>query len=210
MPYRDLVEWYLDTPELTFQLTLRNIWSFKRMTNHASASWKCVAPYSLTRVLKWTDQAFRCFAMWSLQSSSRPGGVHFKFRGFREPLSCHWTNWWCWNIFFFHSSHCYNFFSTCVAHTFFISFYLLLTWLFLSGDIIELYIYHQPGVKPSLTLCPFGVLGYVAGHSLTVSRTCVLISFFISISNMHLTLSFHTCIFLACYTWLPCFEHEEY
>ena len=37
----------------------------------------------------------------------------------------------------------------------------------LSGDIIELLIYHQPGVKPSLTLHPFGVLGYVAGHSLT-------------------------------------------
>ena len=37
----------------------------------------------------------------------------------------------------------------------------------LSGDIIELLIYHQPGVKPSLTLRPFGILGYVAGHSLT-------------------------------------------
>ena len=37
----------------------------------------------------------------------------------------------------------------------------------LSGDIIELLIYHQPGVKPSLTLHPFGILGYVAGHSLT-------------------------------------------
>ena len=36
-----------------------------------------------------------------------------------------------------------------------------------SGDVIELLIYHQPGVKPSLTLRPFGVLGYVAGHSLT-------------------------------------------
>ena len=38
----------------------------------------------------------------------------------------------------------------------------------LSGDVIELLIYHQPSVKPSLTLRPFGVLGYVAGHSLTV------------------------------------------
>ena len=38
----------------------------------------------------------------------------------------------------------------------------------LSGDVIELLIYHQPGVKPSLTLRPFGVLGYVAGHSLTL------------------------------------------
>ena len=38
----------------------------------------------------------------------------------------------------------------------------------MSGDIIELLIYHQPGVKPSLTLHPFGVLGYVAGHSLTM------------------------------------------
>jgi hypothetical protein len=40
----------------------------------------------------------------------------------------------------------------------------------LSGDVIELLIYHQPGtgVKPSLTLRPFGVLGYVAGHSLTI------------------------------------------
>ena len=37
----------------------------------------------------------------------------------------------------------------------------------MSGDIIELLIYHQPGVKPSLTLCPFGIPGYVAGHSLT-------------------------------------------
>ena len=37
----------------------------------------------------------------------------------------------------------------------------------LSGDVIELLIYHQPGVKPSLTLHLFGVLGYVAGHSLT-------------------------------------------
>ena len=37
----------------------------------------------------------------------------------------------------------------------------------MSGDVIELLIYHQPSVKPSLTLCPFGVLGYVAGHSLT-------------------------------------------
>ena len=37
----------------------------------------------------------------------------------------------------------------------------------LSGDVIELLIYHQPSVKPSLTLRPFGVLGYVAGHSLT-------------------------------------------
>jgi hypothetical protein len=36
-----------------------------------------------------------------------------------------------------------------------------------SEDVIELLIYHQPGVKPSLTLRPFGVLGYVAGHSLT-------------------------------------------
>ena len=35
------------------------------------------------------------------------------------------------------------------------------------GDVTELLIYHQPGVKPSLTLRPFGVLGYVAGHSLT-------------------------------------------
>ena len=35
------------------------------------------------------------------------------------------------------------------------------------GNVIELLIYHQPGVKPSLTLRPFGVLGYVAGHSLT-------------------------------------------
>jgi hypothetical protein len=38
----------------------------------------------------------------------------------------------------------------------------------MSGDVIELLIYHQPGVKPSLTLRPFGVLGYVAGHSLTL------------------------------------------
>ena len=37
----------------------------------------------------------------------------------------------------------------------------------MSGDVIELLIYHQPSVKPSLTLHPFGVLGYVAGHSLT-------------------------------------------
>ena len=37
----------------------------------------------------------------------------------------------------------------------------------LSGDVIELLIYHQPGVKPSLTLHPFSILGYVAGHSLT-------------------------------------------
>ena len=37
----------------------------------------------------------------------------------------------------------------------------------LSGDVIELLIYHQPSVKPSLTLRPFGILGYVAGHSLT-------------------------------------------
>ena len=37
----------------------------------------------------------------------------------------------------------------------------------MSEDVIELLIYHQPGVKPSLTLRPFGVLGYVAGHSLT-------------------------------------------
>ena len=35
------------------------------------------------------------------------------------------------------------------------------------GNVIELLIYHQPGVKPSLTLRPFGVPGYVAGHSLT-------------------------------------------
>ena len=41
--------------------------------------------------------------------------------------------------------------------------------MLLSGDVIELLIYHQPGVKPSLTLRPFGVLGYVAGHSLTLS-----------------------------------------
>ena len=38
----------------------------------------------------------------------------------------------------------------------------------LSGDVIELLIYHQPSVKLSLTLHPFGILGYVAGHSLTV------------------------------------------
>ena len=44
----------------------------------------------------------------------------------------------------------------------------MVTW-WLSGDIIELLIYHQPGVKPSLTFCPFGVLGYVAGHSLTTA-----------------------------------------
>ena len=37
------------------------------------------------------------------------------------------------------------------------------------GNVIELLIYHQPGVKPSLTLHPFGVPGYVAGHSLTVN-----------------------------------------
>ena len=37
----------------------------------------------------------------------------------------------------------------------------------MSEDVIELLIYHQPDVKPSLTLRPFGVLGYVAGHSLT-------------------------------------------
>src|ERR1700679_608669 len=37
----------------------------------------------------------------------------------------------------------------------------------MSGDVIELLIYRQPGVKPSLTLRPFGVPGYVAGHSLT-------------------------------------------
>ena len=41
----------------------------------------------------------------------------------------------------------------------------------LSEDVIELLIYHQPGVKPSLTLCPFGILGYVAGHSLTEMQT---------------------------------------
>ena len=41
---------------------------------------------------------------------------------------------------------------------------------FLSGDVIELLIYHQPSVKPSLTLRPFGVLGYVAGHSITLPR----------------------------------------
>ena len=40
----------------------------------------------------------------------------------------------------------------------------------MSEDVIELLIYHQPSVKPSLTLHPFGVLGYVAGHSLTGSR----------------------------------------
>ena len=40
-----------------------------------------------------------------------------------------------------------------------------------SGDVIELLIYHQPSVKPSLTLRPFGVLGYVAGHSLTEGST---------------------------------------
>ena len=38
----------------------------------------------------------------------------------------------------------------------------------MSEDVIELLIYHQPSVKPSLTLRPFGVLGYVAGHSLTM------------------------------------------
>ena len=38
----------------------------------------------------------------------------------------------------------------------------------MSEDVIELLIYHQPSVKPSLTLRPFGVLGYVAGHSLTL------------------------------------------
>ena len=37
----------------------------------------------------------------------------------------------------------------------------------MSEDVIELLIYHQPSVKPSLTLRPFGVLDYVAGHSLT-------------------------------------------
>ena len=36
-----------------------------------------------------------------------------------------------------------------------------------SGDVIELLIYHQLGVKPSLTLHPFCIPGYVAGHSLT-------------------------------------------
>ena len=41
----------------------------------------------------------------------------------------------------------------------------------LSEDVIELLIYHQPDVKPSLTLRPFGVLGYVAGHSLTHTIT---------------------------------------
>ena len=35
------------------------------------------------------------------------------------------------------------------------------------GDVIELLIYYQSSVKSSLTLRPFGVLGYVAGHSLT-------------------------------------------
>ena len=44
-----------------------------------------------------------------------------------------------------------------------------LSILWLSGDVIELLIYHQPGVKPSLTLRPFGVLGYVAGYSITVA-----------------------------------------
>ena len=39
--------------------------------------------------------------------------------------------------------------------------------LMLSEDAIELLIYHQPSVKLSLTLRPFGILGYVAGHSLT-------------------------------------------
>ena len=38
----------------------------------------------------------------------------------------------------------------------------------MSEDIIKLLIYHQPGVKLGLTLHPFGVLGYVAGHSLTM------------------------------------------
>ena len=47
-----------------------------------------------------------------------------------------------------------------------------ITMIYLSGDVIELLIYHQPGVKPSLTLHPFGVLGYVAGHSLTISSHC--------------------------------------
>ena len=42
---------------------------------------------------------------------------------------------------------------------------ILIPWL--SGDVIELLIYHQPGVKPSLTLCLFGILSYVASHSLT-------------------------------------------
>ena len=41
----------------------------------------------------------------------------------------------------------------------------------LSGDVIELLIYHQPSVKPSLTVRPFGILGYVAGHSLTESES---------------------------------------
>ena len=44
----------------------------------------------------------------------------------------------------------------------------------MSGDVIELLIYHQPSVKPSLTLHPFGVLGYVAGHSLTGPVFCSL------------------------------------
>ena len=45
----------------------------------------------------------------------------------------------------------------------------------MSEDVIELLIYHQPSVKPSLTLRPFGVLGYVAGHSLTLPATMALI-----------------------------------
>ena len=47
----------------------------------------------------------------------------------------------------------------------------------MSGDVIELLIYHQPGVKPSLTLRPFGVLGYVAGHSLTGRPLYFFLSF---------------------------------
>ena len=44
----------------------------------------------------------------------------------------------------------------------------------MSEDVIELLIYHQPSVKPSLTLRPFGVLGYVAGHSLTFGGCCAV------------------------------------
>ena len=75
----------------------------------------------------------------------------------------------------------------------------------MSGDVIELLIYHQPGVKLGLTLHPFGILGYVAGHSLTLSihlpclsiqmvhplfgRTCNLFSLEFLISLQHITRS---------------------
>ena len=81
----------------------------------------------------------------------------------------------------------------------------------MSGDVIELLIYHQLGVKPSLTLHPFGVPGYVAGHSLTPelldlenkSFMCYCTEFFIT-GNSVLKSSFFS--FFGCnrnHNWLP-------